>query len=523
MSSSLEFSKIRSCLWPIHRHEVKKVVPMMLMLFLICFNYSILRNIKDAVVVTAKSSGAEAIPFIKVWVLLPMAILLTYIFTKLTNRYSQEKVFYLTISGFLVFYAIFTFILYPFRDFIHPHVLADSMEAALPVGFKGFIAMLRNWSFTLFYVICELWGSMVLSVLFWGFANEVTKITEAPRFYSRLGLVASFAGIFAGIAANALTSENWEETLKVLISTIIVSGCLTMLAFWWMNRNVLGDASYEEFHQSNADSKVKKKLSMRESFSYLSNSKYLICIAILVVCYNLVINLVEIVWKDQLRQLYPSAVDYSRYMNYVTSAVGVIATITSLCISQLISRFGWTRTALITPVSMLLTGLGFFAFMLFRHDLAEPVFILTGTTPLVIAVFFGAAQVCFSKACKYSIFDSTKEMAFIPLGHECKLKGKAAIDGVGSRLGKSGGSVVHQGLLMFFGSISMSAPYVAAILMLVIFGWVMGVRSLGKKFASIVGEKGREEIGEAARSPAPLQGERITEEGASNLQPAKAS
>ena len=119
-----------------------------------------------------------------------------------------------------------------------------------------------------------------------------------------------------------------------------------------------------------------------------------------------------------------------------------------------------------------------------------------GTTPLAIAVFFGASQVAASKACKYSFFDSTKEMTFIPLGHECKLKGKAAIDGVGSRLGKSGGSVVHQGLLMVFGSVSMSAPYVAAILVLVIGGWMVAVRSLGKQFTSIIGDQGRQEIGE---------------------------
>lgn len=516
MSSDLEFGKIRSFLWPIHRHEVTKVVPMMLMLFLICFNYSILRNVKDAVVVTAQSSGAEVIPFIKVWVLLPMAILFTLIFTKLINRYSQEKVFYLTITGFLTFFGFFTFILYPYRDFLHPHQLADSMEMMMPAGFKGLIAMFRNWSFTIFYVICELWGSMVLSVLFWGFANEVTKITEARRFYSMLGVVASFAGIFAGVAANYLMTENWEETLKILISVIIVCGCVTMLTFYWMNKKVLNHSSFDELHKTQSELKTKKKLSMRESFSYLSNSKYLICIAVLVLCYNLVINLVEIVWKDQLRQLYPSTVDYSRYMNYVTSAVGIIATITSLFMSQLISRFGWTRTALITPVSMLITSAGFFAFMLFRYDLAEPVFALTGTTPLVIAVFFGAAQVCISKACKYSVFDSTKEMAFIPLGHECKLKGKAAIDGVGSRLGKSGGSVVHQGLLMFFGSVSMSAPYVAAILMLVITGWMFAARSLGKQFAAIIGEKGREEIGEASASDS-------NEESASKLKPVKAS
>ena len=167
---------------------------------------------------------------------------------------------------------------------------------------------------------------------------------------------------------------------------------------------------------------------------------------------------------------------------------------------------------------MLVTGTGFFVFMLFRHDLSDFVYLLAGTTPLVIAVFFGAAQVCLSKACKYSIFDSTKEMAFIPLGHDTKLKGKAAIDGVGSRFGKSGGSLIHQGLLMVFGTVSMDAPYVAVILMAVIGGWIYAVRSLGKKFASIVGRKGREEIGEAQHHE-----DTIPEEPATLLKHAKAS
>lgn len=497
-----EFSKLRAFFWPIYREEVRKLVPMMLMLFLICFNYSILRNVKDAVVITAKSSGAEVIPFIKVWVLLPMAILSTLIFTKLSNRYSQERVFYLMISGFLLFFAAFTFIFYPLRDSLHPHQLSDYLETILPAGFKGLVAMFRNWTFTIFYVICELWGSIVLTVLFWGFANEITKITEARRFYSMLGVVASMAGIIAGFAANYLAYDNsWEKTLQLLVLTIIGCGCLAMAIFRWMNKNVLNDPSFDEFHQSKKQRLEKKnRLSMRESFSYLSNSKYLICIAILVLSYNLVINLIEIVWKDQLRQLYSSPLEYNYYMNSMTSAVGIIATLTSLFMSQLIARFGWTRTALITPVIMLITSAGFFAFMLFREDLAEPVYLLTGTTPLAIAVFFGAAQVCMSKACKYSVFDSTKEMAFIPLSHECKLKGKAAIDGVGSRLGKSGGSLIHQGLLMIFATVSSSAPYVAAILMMVIVGWMLAARSLGKQFAAIVGDKGREEIGEETAS-----------------------
>ena len=39
--------------------------------------------------------------------------------------------------------------------------------------FAGPISILRNWTFCLFYVMAELWGSVVVSLLFWGFANQV--------------------------------------------------------------------------------------------------------------------------------------------------------------------------------------------------------------------------------------------------------------------------------------------------------------------------------------------------------------
>ena len=494
-TSDIEFGTFRSYFWPIHRYEARKLIPMLIIIFLICFNYTILRNMKDAIVVTA--SGAEVIPFIKVWVMFPMAILLTIIFTKLSNRYSQEKVFYIMISGFLIMYNLFAFVLYPLRDWFHPNMMADQLELILPVGFRGLISMFRNWTFTGFYVMSELWASIILQVIFWGFANEVTKINEARRFYGVLGVSSCLSTVVAGQASIWLTQlpilhglfgqkEEWEQTQLILISAITICGLLAMGVFRWMNKCVLNDPSFDEFHHNIRVSKAKGKQSFRESFSYLSNSKYLICVAVLVVSYNLVMNLIEVVWKDQLSLVYLNPVEFNNYMSNLTSIVGILSTVTALFMAKIIGRFGWTKTALITPVIMLVTCAGFFAFFFFQEYLADFVIALTGTTPLVISVFFGAAQNCFSRAAKYSVFDATKEMSYIPLSHESKLKGKAAIDGVGSRFGKSGGSLIHQGLLVVFSSLSASAPYVAAILFTVIGFWIGAAKSLGKQFDSLV-------------------------------------
>ena len=44
-----------------------QVVPLGFMFFCILFNYTILRDTKDVLVVTAPGSGAEIIPFLKTW------------------------------------------------------------------------------------------------------------------------------------------------------------------------------------------------------------------------------------------------------------------------------------------------------------------------------------------------------------------------------------------------------------------------------------------------------------------------
>lgn len=489
------FSQWRRYLWPVHSYELKKLIPMLLIFFFISFDYNILRTLKDSLLITAKSSGAEVIPFVKVWAMFPGAILMTVLFTWLSNRLPREKVFYIIISIFLIYFAVFTFVLYPIRDYIHPNALADRLQETLPLGMKGFVAMFRYWTFTLFYVMAELWSSTVLSVLFWGFANQVTKISEAKRFYGLFGVGANFSGIFAGQASVfccnftrnggslPIGEDAWHQSLILMVTLILASGAITLLIFRWFNNQVLADRRYYDPEHVKSEGEVTGKLSFKQSLSYLLNSKYLLCIAFVVISYNLVINLTEVLWKHEVKELYPNPNDYTIYMNHIVSIIGLVATITSLFIAgNAIRKCGWTFTALITPAILLLTSAGFFAFFFVQKASPYMIFSALGLTPLAIVVFFGSAQNILSRGAKYSVFDATKEMAFVPLNPESKLVGKAAIDGICSRLGKSGGSVVHQGFLILFSSISASAPYVAAVLFGVIIIWVIAVRLLGKQF-----------------------------------------
>jgi ATP:ADP antiporter, AAA family len=505
------FSKWKSLIWPIYKEEYAKFIPMFFILFLITFNYNLLRATKDTLVVTAPSSGAEALAFIKVWIILPSAILITYIFTRLSNRFGKEKVFYLMTGIFLIFFIIFVCILYPMRDYIHPNNLADKVQSLLPSGLKGLIALFRNWTLTSFYVMAELWGTAVLTVLFWGFANEVTSIMQAKRFYILFGAGANIAAILAGRASSILSKNSfnhfipygktaWDQSVLFISTTIIIIGILIMLLFRYLNKNVIAK---EELNSPNIV-KTKIKMSMRKNFSYLAKSKYLISIAIIVLTYNLATNLVELVWKNQLKALYPNPSDYNNYMGYVITMTGIIATISAFLMSGMLRKFTWTFNAILSPLIILSTGLAFFSFFFFSSTTLAGIATLFGTTPLIMNVFFGTMQHCLSRAAKYTVFDSTKEIAFIPLSPESKLKGKAAIDGVGSRIGKSGGSIVHQGLLLGFSTIAIAAPYVAGIFTIVAIFWMISVVSLGKQHNSLLAQDEKLKIPEKDEKKDPV-------------------
>ena len=488
-----KMNPLKRLFWPIMSSEYSKFIPMLAIYSLIVFNYSLLKTIKDALIITAKDSGAATIPFIKVWAMLPMALLSTLIFTRLANKYSKEKVFTIMILTFISFFFIFGFFLYPNQDLLHPNNLANKLQDILPHGFLGLIAVFRNWTFTLFYVMCELWGTIIMSVLFWGFANEVTNVKEAGRFYAILGLGANIATTLAGQAGILIcgtflhsyfeiSTDRWTFSLIATISLIIVNGGLILFLYKKLTNNISSKELLEE--PGKVKKEPKPKMGLRKNFSYLAKSDYLICIALIVLFFNISLTMIEVVWKDQVHQLYPYAADYSSYMSSIMTYIVIISTVLSIFIcGQVVRRFGWTVSAYVTPVILLISASLFFLFYLGKSSqTALGIAHALGTTPLILTTFLGSFQNCFCRASKFTFFDVTKEMAFIPLSSESKLKGKAAIDGVGSRLGKSGASLIHQALLMFFGSVSACAPYVGIVIVLIFVGWLLTVRALGEKF-----------------------------------------
>ena len=165
-------------IFPINKNEYKLFFSMSLNLILTLYIYSILRNAKDVLVISYV--GAELISALKLWAVLPAALLIMVIYTKLADYFNRLQLYYALIAFFTGFFIVFMLFLYPNIESIQPDMTLAKENYPF---FKYVLMIIENWAFTLFYIMSELWGSVMLSLMFWQLANEIVSIEQAKRFY----------------------------------------------------------------------------------------------------------------------------------------------------------------------------------------------------------------------------------------------------------------------------------------------------------------------------------------------------
>eukprot|EP00741_Cyanophora_paradoxa_P014912 tig00020830_g14386.t1 len=471
--------------------DLKKLAPVVVMYFCILLAFTMIRDIKDVLVVTAPFSGAEAIPFLRTWIVVPMAFLSMIVYNRLADYISQDKLFLYTLVPFLIWFTGFAYVLYPLRSRVHPLALAQWIHAHFPPGPATALAILASWSFVLFYLSSELWGSLILSVGFWGFMNQIFSVREAKRVYPILGIVSNIPALFfGGLIVKQLSHEGGQGeaafslALMKMMAVVIACGVVTMGCFYITSRQTkelrrerliaadlaakcLGDNCEEEERAREEEERKKKEkkkqLTFRESATFIAQSPYLRNMAILVVMYNLSVQLVETFWKHLVKTMYPDPGRFSRYMGNVEVWTAAAAVISAGSSAFLMPRLPWRFNANVTPALTLVLGAVFMFLFLFRNLIPAAAVGALGGSPLMAAGAVGTFYLAVTHAVKYSFFDVTKEMVFIPLDQESKSKGKAAIDVLGQTLGKSGGAILLQGLVVLFGSFDNASSAIAAL------------------------------------------------------------
>ena len=474
------FSKWRNRLWPVHSYENNKVFALLLMKFCASFNYTILHATKDTLIVTTKGSGAEAIPILKGWFVVIFAFIFMLLYSKMSNLLTKSRLFYATLAPFLVFFAVYGLFLYPNREWLAPHQTADWIQSILGNERSHWIAIYRYWMDAIFFLMAEMWGGVVIALLFWGFANRINSINEASRFYTLLSAGGHIGVIIAGPIIYYFASSfggNYLYTVQSMMTFVTLVNILMIGTYWFVNNQIVKGIPENKVIQSNEST----KLSMKDSLKHIFQSPYLGAIALMVIGYSISVNMVEVLWKGILKIKYPDSNDYQAFMGIVSSIIGALSLFLALFVGgNTIRTFGWHFAAQITPIIL---GIASVAFLGVYFTNSFPTF---GAEALIALVLFGAIHNVACKSMKYCFFDPTKEMAYIPLDDESKVKGKAAVDLVASRVGKSGSSWIQIALmeLLGVGSVLSIAPYLAPFIIVTIITW-MGAGSYLKDKVTI--------------------------------------
>lgn len=452
---------------------------MLCMIFLIGGNYNLLKILKDTVLIS--TAGAVAIPFVKVWFLMPSAVLLTAAYVKLSQVLSPNKVFYSFLSFFYFFYIIFFVWMFPAREGLYAHHLADYLQTILPIGAKGLVDSIRYWPIVLFYPFCELWGTMIQFVLFWGFVNRITKIGQAKRFYPLFGFATNLSGIIVSSVYYMVSkyNERMDNIMSFVIVLLTLSIGLIFILFYNLTKNIQEQKEVGAQHLEDR----KNKLTLIGALRNLFKDAYVRNLTFIVLSYNIVINLTEILWKKSLETMYNNNdVPIGEVLAQVMLITSALACLSDLLIcGPVIRSRNLTKSALVTPIILTITSIFFIPLVVFP-SLGIKISPWLGVTPIALTVFFGSLQNALSRASKYSFFDTSKELAFLPLSVELKTNAKATIDGVGSRLGKSLGSLSYQVLSITLGGVTAGLPIITGLIATILFFWIRSAKSLGEKF-----------------------------------------
>ena len=455
--------------------KITRFLVIALMMVLIIFIYSIQRIVKDTLIISHLGEP-ELIPSLKLGAVLPSAIFVMLLYTRLCDFMKKTSLFHFFNIIFVSYFGIFTFIINPRKKKYHISLIKKDKEYLDFI--RRTMIIIENWSYSIYYIYSELWGSVMLSLMFWQTSNQVFKMDEAKRLYPLFGFFGQLGMLLSDYIITKCNSkelaQNWQHSLNLTNSCVITASIILSVLYFVLSNYIIDERVINSI-------KMKKKMTFLQSLKYISN-KYIALISIVVICYGISINLVEGVWKAQVKLLYNNEQSYASFMAKLQGYTGKASMISMAVGSYLLRLISWRIASLLTPLVILISGSTFFLFSVYQNFIGELIII----SPMMIAVMAGFVQNVMSKATKYAFFDSTKEMAYIPLNEELKSKGKAAADIIGGRLGKSGGAAIQWLLLLIPGSNLISiSPMISAIFITIIFIWIIVVNILANELLKI--------------------------------------
>ena len=226
------FSFLRRLIFPIHSHELPRFICMIMLMACLLFSYTTARIIKDTLLVSG--SGAQAISFVKTFVVAPASIVSAIGIASVNKNLTRKNAIIAIWTFYSIAFFVYAHLIYPYTDTLHmseERILA--LQAAYP-SLKVFIAILGNWSTTLFYTVADISGINILTFAFWQVAGQITSTlstADTKRIYGTYSMYGNIFGIItAGKVGILLTRLIQDKEILIRTRITLVSVALLCAA-----------------------------------------------------------------------------------------------------------------------------------------------------------------------------------------------------------------------------------------------------------------------------------------------------
>lgn len=487
---------LKSFLWPVFPHETKKVLYLSGFIFLVLAINTLIHPFRDALVIMSPNSGAEVIGFLHILGDLPIGILFVLLFSYLNKKHTTTQIISIFYVAFIIFTVLFSFFIHPFKSTLNmdPQVVSGLMKNYPHL--KWLFPLVGNWVESVFFVVVDIWLTISLSQFFWQTANHVSTTSEASRFYPIFIIVSGIASILFSFIATYIFESS--SSYAYLFDEKIINFSLQVVAILNMGLSLFLIFFYRKLSENLSPSSQRKKIqnqpsqkkdSIFKGFQYLLRSSYLFFIFLTLVSWGIIYQLINFLWKSELKAYVTTANHYNEIMADYSLWSGVFLIIFALITKSFIHKWGWVRVSYITPFVSFLSAIPFFLLFIIHHTQGGDS-LFYGMNSHKILALTGAFQSIAMLASIVCLYTPTKEMTYIPLNPEEKVHGKAAVDVFGGNCGVAGAGIIQEGLLSWTGGVDLTIITPLVFFIFGLFGvWFYGTIQLGKKYTALVDSK----------------------------------
>ncbi len=332
----------------------------------------------------------------------------------------------------------------------------------------------KTWQYPAFYIWVGILGVLAPTQV-WTLANYLLTTREAKRVFGLVGAGGITGWIFSGLLAESLARTKGLGTESLLLAmAILLVLCAGLVAVLWKERGrslPAGAVPHAEPPQK----------SLRESFTLIFSSPYLVAIASLITLASLATTFAGWQFKAIAKAAYSDKNALTAFFGRFNFWAGLACLVLQLLLtSRFLRRFGLGPALLVVP------------FMVFSSELAV---LSLGTLGAAILLKGGDSVV------RYSLDKSSVELLYLPIAPDSKLQVKSTIDTVIWRLGDG---LAGFTLAIFTDRLHWSAQRVSIVNLVFAGGWIVAAIAARRRYGQTLLDSIRSRRLDAERQLAPV-------------------